>query len=427
MSFISSAQGTNKPNFSNNNQNSNDQKTIFNFDSKTNVASMFNNNNGKPAETNNEQKQQSAGFFAGSQPVFSNNNNIFAKKDESSLANKANTGLSIFNNTQSTNTGIFGNAEKKDNSPQKVNTPFANVEKKDSSPQKPVVEAKPKTGGLFGNTESQPKTGGLFGNSSGGLFANKTDSQSGGLFGNLPAPSSNIFADGNQITGSIFGTKLPQNEKVEEPKKEEKGSGLFANLTQGATKDSLFSGLSDLNKNNQTPQSMLFGGNISNSFLKTPEDNNGEQNDDDDEVEDDQNEQAEVIDKSKSTGNYKYDELTETLHDMDVANFKVNDSQAYGKGKITIEKIKASGQHMVIFRNPAQLIIFQGLLLKKLSSSDFMKGKNDAIFLISYAMEKQGEEADSKVVPVRKNCKMAFNSTNDAKTLTNFMQENFKA
>lgn len=49
-----------------------------------------------------------------------------------------------------------------------------------------------------------------------------------------------------------------------------------------------------------------------------------------------------------------------------------------------------------------------------------MKGKEDAIFIISYVMEKGEGEEKSK--PVRKNCKMAFGSNDDAKNLTTFVQ-----
>ena len=410
VSFISKAQETDKPNFSNNNQNSTSGTSnvgIFNFDGKQNIKSMFNNNSStKVAPKEDEQKAQQAGFFGNAAPaqqqsLFQPTSNVFVKKDETALGNKAKTGLSIFNTAPATGGGLFGNAAKKEESPKKQS-------------------------GLFG-AKVEPKSGG-------GLFGNKSsDSQpkSGGLFGNLQAPSSNIFAkaDGTQPASTIFGTVfVPEEEQAKPaPKPEPKATGLFANLSASIPKDSLFSGLADLNKNSQAPSSMLFSGNISNSFLKNPENNeqNGEEGSNDEE-EDDQNEKEEVIDKTKSTGNYKYEELCEILYNLDLVNFKVNDSAPYGKGKVSIEKVKASGQHMLVFRNPAQLIIFSGYLIKKLTYSDYMKGKSDAMFVISYAMEKVGEDENAKPTPVRKNCKMAFNTNEDAKTLVNFVQENFK-
>jgi len=52
-----------------------------------------------------------------------------------------------------------------------------------------------------------------------------------------------------------------------------------------------------------------------------------------------------------------------------------------------------------------------------------MKGKDDAIFIISFVMEKVEGEEKSK--PVRKNCKMAFGTNDDAKKLTSLVQEQF--
>jgi hypothetical protein len=102
----------------------------------------------------------------------------------------------------------------------------------------------------------------------------------------------------------------------------------------------------------------------------------------------------------------------------------VNDLQPYGKGKVTIEKIKASGQHLLIFRNPAKLILFQGLLMSKLTSTGYMKGKADAIFVVSFCMEK-GEEEGAKAKPVRKSCKMAFLTADDAKQMTESIDKMF--
>ena len=169
-------------------------------------------------------------------------------------------------------------------------------------------------------------------------------------------------------------------------------------------------------------------GNISSNFLKNQDSGRKDSNQDsqggDDEDENDQNEKEEEVDKTKSTGTYQYESLTEELHAYEISNFKVNDLQPYGKGRLTIEKIKESGQHLVIFRNPAKLILFQGILIKGLSNSGFMKGKDDAIFIISYCMEK-GEEEGAKAKPVRKNCKMALLTAEDAKKLTTYVPFDF--
>jgi flagellar hook protein FlgE len=120
--------------------------------------------------------------------------------------------------------------------------------------------------------------------------------------------------------------------------------------------------------------------------------------------EDDQNEKEEIIDKSKALKNYEYEELTEVVLSFEVSNFKTNEIPGYGKGKVNIEKIKEGGNELVIFRNPAKLIMFQGLLVKKLTNADYMKGKDDALYIVSYTME---SGADGAKKTTRNNCKMA--------------------
>ena len=61
----------------------------------------------------------------------------------------------------------------------------------------------------------------------------------------------------------------------------------------------------------------------------------------------------------------------------------------------------------LIFRNPAKLIKFQGLLVKKMSLCDYMRAKDDAIFIISYTVETKKDEAgNDKKSTVRNNSKM---------------------
>lgn len=168
-----------------------------------------------------------------------------------------------------------------------------------------------------------------------------------------------------------------------------------------------------MDNSNKTGGTNIFSGNVSNNFLQNNKKDEDEDEGVDDEEENDQNEKEEVIDKSKSTGAYKYEELTEELHGYDVNQFKVNDLAPFGKGRVTLERVKSNDTYLLIFRNPAKLILFQGLLIKGLSSSDFMKGKEDAIYIIGYVMEK--EEGAEKAKPVRKNCKMAFGANDDAK------------
>lgn len=216
----------------------------------------------------------------------------------------------------------------------------------------------------------------------------------------------------------LFGNKTdkPANTNTEAEKK----PSLFGNL--GNSEGKLFSGLLSSNTNTANTGTNIFSGNISNTFLKnkneTVEDPDCEE---DGSEENDENEKEEVIDKSKALKNYEYEALTEVIHSFEVSNFKANEIPGYGKGKVNIEKIKEGGNDLVIFRNPAKLIMFQGLLVKKLTSSDYMKGKDDAIFIVSYTME----NSDGAKKTTRNNCKMAFNSTDDAKEILKYIKENY--
>lgn len=351
--------------FNNNNEKKEDDKnkaSIFNYDAnKSNMSSMFNNNNNQSSPKKSPTKVS----------IFSNN----------AEPKKPDTGLHLFDKEPQTNI-------------------FSNMNNSKPAEQKSGEEP---TGNLFRNLTAP--TSSLFGSSN---------------------TSSNLFAN---TGGSIFGTlKNDSPLKKKSPIKEDppKEGGLFANLRTNTAPQStgLFSGLLNLDNSNKTGGTNIFSGNITSTFNSNQDKNKDEdEGEDDGEEENDENEKEEVIDKTKSTGTYKYEELTEELSGYEVNNFKVNDLQPYGKGKVTVERIKENNNHLLIFRNPAKLILFQGLLVKGLTSSGFMKGKEDAIFIISYVMEK--EEGAEKSKPVRKNCKMSFGTNDDAKNLTTYVSDNF--
>lgn len=180
--------------------------------------------------------------------------------------------------------------------------------------------------------------------------------QSGGLFGSMPQPKTDFFGrTGEQkSSGGLFSGLVSGDGN--------KNTGLFGSLTGNSAAGGLFSGLVDSSKTNKTGAGTnIFSGNISSTFLKPQENVDGEgEGNEESEEENDQNEKEEVIDKNASTGNYKYEEHTENLVIKEVSNFKVNDIPGYGKGNVSLEKMKDNGNVMVIFRNPAKLIKYQG-------------------------------------------------------------------
>ena len=320
---------------------------------------------------------------------FGNNNDggLFKK---TSGQTGANTGLNLFNNGNvsggqfNNNTSLFqnntqNNLFQNNSGGKKAKEPDSdreseNSEQSEKEPEKDKKE-EVKTGGLFSNLV-QPKTD-FFGKT------NEEKPSGGGLFSNL------TDAQANQKTG------------------------LFGNMTASG---GLFSGLIDSSKSNKTGTGTnIFSGNISSTFLKPQEqEENGDG--EESEEENDQNEKEEVIDKNASTGNYQYDQKTDQLIIKEVTNFKVNDIPGYGKGHITLEKMKENGNVMIIFRNPAKLIKYQGIQVKELSNTDYMKSKDDAIFIISFTF-------DDKKSIVRNNTKMQFNNPEDAKEVIDLVKK----
>lgn len=379
-------------------------------------------------------------------PSFISNNT--AKVSESSLFNNNNNntkpaGGGLFGNPTTTATNMFGNAP--------AQQAPANLFSNNSS------------GGLFGNNSNNksgsPGTGlNLFNNNtatntlfqnnkSGGsknLQGKAVDSESDSdedradtkpepvkqqpsLFGNLAKPQKNLFADVESNNGAgLFskGTSAAPKKSNEKEEVEVKpaGTGLFGNLNNPPA-GGLFSGLIDASNNNNKGSTNIFLGNISTAFLKPQEQEDNEEDGDHDD-ENDQDEKEEEIDKSKSTGNYKYEENTTVLMSKEVSNFKVNEIPGYGKGKVSIEQVKNGDNMFLIFRNPAKLIKFQGLLVKKMSLCDYMRAKDDAIFIISYTVETKKDEAgNDKKSTVRNNSKMQFMSVEDSKELLEFVKK----
>lgn len=359
---------------------------------KNTTLSFLSNNN--PTNTINEPKKESGGLFGNL-----GGNSLFATA-------KANTTPGTTNTNTTTSTGFFSNQVNtglslfnKDTSSSLFSTGNKNIEEKQYKQEEPPKSQTVSTGGLFGN---------------------------------LPAPTQNLFSNvehnsGNSLFSGLNKQASPQPKKEEEKPAPSTG-GLFGNLLNPSSGGSgLFSGLVEVNKTAKNTGTNIFTGNISSTFLKPQEQPQEDENAEEDEEENDEHETEEQIDKAKSTGQYKYDETTSSMLVKEVANFKVNEIQGYGKGRISIEKVKDSTSVLLIFRNPAKLIKYQGLLVKGISTCDYMKGKDEAIFIISYTIENKIDETSQveKKTTVRNNCKMQFNGVDDAKDVLEYVKKEF--
>lgn len=296
--------------------------------------------------------------------IFGNGNNN--NNTSTTNGNNNQSSFNIFENYdgQQQITSIFNNNNNNNNN---------NATSTTVKPTEETNKVSSSSGGLFGTAVSDEKKTGNTGLS---LFSDlgrqsqqrkadsptKKETTGTSLFGNLQANTTSFFSNTNTTTNSIFGT-LKENSPLKKPisDNEKPATGLFSSLSDpskmASGSGSLFAGLLDGSKTNKTSAGNIFAGNVSSTFLKNQDKdqqkNNNEENEDE-EDENDENEKEEVIDKSKSTGDYKYEELTEEVHGFEVSNFKVNDLQPYGKGKVTIERVKANDSNLVIFRNPAK-------------------------------------------------------------------------
>lgn len=73
----------------------------------------------------------------------------------------------------------------------------------------------------------------------------------------------------------------------------------------------------------------------------------------------------------------------------------------YGNGSVTIERFKANKVTSLIFRNPANKIVSNTIVFKKISQSGLMKGKKDSVF--AYTLKQNDETKKLE----RHQCKMA--------------------
>jgi len=254
--------------FFNNNNGGDKQINAFNYDGKTEISSIFNNKNVQEDEKKVESPQKARSSIFQSHGMLADNK---SKGIE--------TGLSLFD------------TKKNPDFPQNLFSASGNSTEKVQNGESPVKVA---TGnGIFGNLKAP--TSSLFN-------TNPLPNTTGSMFSSLPN------------NGSIFGTLKVDSPTQKLDSSTNNNQGLFANLqaTKEAGGSSLFAGLLDMNKSNKTGGTNIFAGNISSNFLKNQDKNeeNNEEENGNDEEENDQNEKEEVIDKTKSTGEYKYEEMT---------------------------------------------------------------------------------------------------------------------
>lgn len=214
---------------------------------------------------------------------------------------------------------------------------------------------------LFGEQTSPPNNVNL------SLFTNN-----GTTFANISSGSSSLF---NNPATSIFGAPssnlFTNNSNV--PKATNGNGGIFGNLGSG----SIFGNNGNNNQNSAFGQS-LFAGAAKN------ENNNSDGDDDGNDNEDPEGSKSPEVDQSKSSGNFQYSETFEKLISKNIHKFKTNDKDAFEGGFLSIEKQKEKNSYIVIYRNQAKLILYQGWLLPKLSQVGTLNKRPDSMTLILF-------------------------------------------
>ncbi|KAK7042629.1 adrenoleukodystrophy protein, partial [Favolaschia claudopus] len=173
-------------------------------------------------------------------------------------ATTTNPGGSLFGNTNTQGTGLFGQQQQQQPAAQPTSSIFGNT-----------TQNQPAGGSLFGNPQqqqapqTQPAASGLFGSNTGG-----------NLFGPKPAGGPALPALNTNLTGgsSLFGTSAlgaqptqpasifgqpAQNQNQQQQQQQQQRPGLFGTSTGSTT--NIFGNSTAANNNNGAPKPALFG------------------------------------------------------------------------------------------------------------------------------------------------------------------------
>jgi len=301
----------------------------------------------------------------------------------------------------------------------------------------PPTNTTASTGGLFSNiikpTEGgEEKKGGLFS----GLF-NKDNNQTAtsGLFSTSQTGSGGLF-------GSIFGgnaggglaslakkdytyvhNETGEKEKEKEGEKKEGAAqakpaqskpSLFASLADFKPGPNLFSSTasSGLFSSNLTGGSGAFGGLFggANKGGDDGSDDGGEDGDDEPQP------PSPEADVTKSKGNYEYKLDYEKVIGKKVNKFKPGAKEMLLEGEVSLNKRNESGNYFVAYRNKAKVLQYQGELVAKVSKTEFLNPRQDALSIVTFSVPtaEEGKEAGAdKPKIVRDIVKLMFATADD--------------
>ena len=349
-------------------------------------------------KTNESEVQKKNLFFN------KNTKSVFTEKNKGECStgtlklNKEKPNFNLFNNNQKKTTSIFDSKSSLFNNNKKVEEG-----KKEGEEKK---EGKNKMGSLFNGPSLFDNKSSLFNNKKSETEKTeekdekKTDSIFKGPSLFDKGQKSSLFTNNNKT--SLFNNDKSDKKEPSSLFNNLKGTSLFGNKDNN-NKNSLFS-----NQNDKTPS--IFSNVNKKLFLETKTE----------EVEKEEDEKEEEVDKEKFKVQYEYKSFYDKLIEKKIINFKIGNKTPFGPGTMTIEKSKENENlYYIAFRNKAQKILHNSMVIPKLSDNKFIKNKNDALILRTFSLEENKEEVKEGEKEKKKMesffLKIKFNDNNDAK------------
>eukprot|EP01016_Furgasonia_blochmanni_P022161 TRINITY_DN2421_c0_g1_i6.p1 TRINITY_DN2421_c0_g1~~TRINITY_DN2421_c0_g1_i6.p1 ORF type:complete len:379 (+),score=93.94 TRINITY_DN2421_c0_g1_i6:100-1236(+) len=282
---------------------------------------------------------------------------------------------------------------------------------KTDNPTKPEQSSTNGTHGTTTDKSAPPeKKGGLFSSFLNTTIPNTTESKPlfSGLFGNRPerVQSKEKESDDDE-------DEKEEDSREKSPKKHESnhkspfanllsmntaaapassgGSGLFSSLLGGGSNTTTGgSGFYSNLLGSGTTFSSLVNSNPGTFFKK----NTDEDDEDDDGEGPDEQVASPEPDPSTLVVTAEIKSDFDVLINKKVEKFKVDNNNLLGQGSISFEKLKEGDMYMLVFRNPAKRILYQGVLLPKISKSTYLNERKEAISIV--CVTKQDPEAKPK-------------------------------
>lgn len=285
-------------------------------------------------------------------------------------------------------------------------------------PEEKKEEAKPSLfAGLF-NKKPDGAPAPLFGGQGTGLFSeSKTEGlfsqnkPAGGLFGSIfPGSGAGLAGLANKDYSYVHkesGEKKPEADEQKQSAPapaQDKPAPLFASLSNykppaAENKPTLFGSLFSGQPTTFTSSLFSQQGNSGLFAANKGGDDEGSEGED---GEDPQRTPSPEADITKSKGSYKYEVDYEKIAGKKVTKFKPGAKNMLLEGEVSLNKNKEGNVYFIIYRNKAKLAQFQGQVIPKASTFEYLNPRQDALSVKTYVTNKaeapkEGEENKPKI------------------------------